>query len=385
MDFRRDFWIEKIERAWREKPVVWLAGVRRIGKTVLCRLLDRVEYFDCELPGSRMAMENPELFLASMRGKRLVLDEIHRLPNPSELLKICADHFKDVQITATGSSILGASAKFRDTLTDRKKDVWLTPMNSSDMSSAGNESLEHRLLHGGLPGFFLSPEAPFQFMAEWVDQYWSRDIQEMFRLERRSSFVRFIELLMARSGGIFEAAKFARDCEASHTTVRNYLSVLESTYLVHVIRPYSSHKATEIVAAPKVYGFDTGFVCFFSGIDSLRNEDKGRLWEHFVLNELYARFGRIAVQYWRDKQHHEIDFVIKGNSGTPVAIECKWKAESFDPSSLRVFHKSYPDATNIAVAPNVTVPFTRTIDEMTVRFVNHLGLLEELPKHVRYL
>lgn len=114
-------------------PLIWLYGVRRVGKTVLCQSLDQVEYLDCELPRVRRLLEDPEAFLQSVRGKRVILDEVQRLPNPSELLKIAADHYPDTHIVATGSSTLQASAKFRDTLTGRKSELWLTPMMTTEV------------------------------------------------------------------------------------------------------------------------------------------------------------------------------------------------------------------------------------------------------------
>ncbi len=205
--FFRSYWVERIEEAWRRRPIVWLVGVRRVGKTVLCRSLQEVEYLDCERPSVRRALADPETFLPSVSGRRVVLDEIHRLPDPSALLKIAADHFPTVRILATGSSTLQVTGKFRDTLTGRKEEVWLTPMIEADRASAGG-TLEQRLRNGGLPGFYLEGLTERE-VQEWLDSYWARDIQELFRLERRSSFTRFVELVLARSGGIFEASSFA--------------------------------------------------------------------------------------------------------------------------------------------------------------------------------
>ena len=111
----RQFWLKRIEDAWKRRLVVWLSGVRRVGKTCLCQTLPNIEYFDCELPRVRRSMADPQGFLDGIGSPRIVLDEIHRLPNPSELLKIAADHYPQIQIVATGFSTLGASAKFRDT------------------------------------------------------------------------------------------------------------------------------------------------------------------------------------------------------------------------------------------------------------------------------
>ena len=115
--------------------------------------------------------------------KKLVLDEIHRMTNPSEILKIAADHYPDVKIIATGSSILGASSRFRDTLTGRRKEVWLAPMISSDLIEFGRPDLDRRLFRGGLPPFFLSDENPEGEFQDWMDAFWAKDIQELFRLE----------------------------------------------------------------------------------------------------------------------------------------------------------------------------------------------------------
>ena len=200
----RPFWKNAIEERFKEKSIVWLAGARRTGKTFLCKSFENIEYFDCELPSIRKAMEDSESFLEGLRGRRIALDEIHRLANPSEMLKIAADHYPDVQIIATGSSTIGASAKFKDTLTDRKTDLWLTPMTLSDMEAFGNAEWEHRFSYGGLPPFFMHTRYPERNFQGWMDSFWAKDIQELFRLEKKYSFQKFIELIMAQSGSIFE-------------------------------------------------------------------------------------------------------------------------------------------------------------------------------------
>jgi predicted AAA+ superfamily ATPase len=101
---------------------------------------------------------------------------------------------------------------------------------------------------------------------------------------------------------MFEATRFTAPCEVSRPTVTSYLNVLEATRAVHVVRPFSTHRATEVISAPKVDGFDTGFVCRYRGWTELRPEDLGDLWEHYVLNELHGQTQRRRVRYWRDKR-----------------------------------------------------------------------------------
>jgi len=323
-------------------------------------------------------MEDPEAFLESCKSKRIVLDEIHRLVNPSELLKIAADHYPHIKVIATGSSSLGASTRFKDTLTGRKLEIWLSPMISDDMQVFGISDIKHRLYRGGLPPFILSIDYPEREFQEWMDEYWAKDIQELFRLERRFSFQRFVELLFTQSGGIFEATKFARPCEVSRTTISNYLSVLDLTYVVHVIRPFSSRRASEIVSAPKVYSFDTGFVCHFKEWDTLRDEDLGLLWEHYVLNEMQGKLQNRKLLYWRDKRHHEVDFVWKRKAKELIAIECKWSADRFDPSGMKAFRRLYKNGRNYVVANDVKRSFRRKYDNLSVEFLNLSQLIENL-------
>lgn len=388
MLIKRPFWQKLIEEAWKKRSIIWLMGIRRAGKTSLCRSLPDIEYFDCELPRVRESLEDPEEFLKNNKGKYLVLDEIHRLDNPSEILKIAADHYPDVKIIATGSSTLGASAKFRDTLAGRKKEIWLTPLLLSELSLFHNTDIRHRFLFGGIPAFFIDVSLPEDQFREWIDAYWAKDIQELFKVEKRYSFQKFAELLLAQSGGQFEATKFTGPCEVSRPTIANYLAVLEETFVVHVIRPYSTHKATEIVSAPKVYGFDTGFICYAKGWRDLRPEDTGLLWEHCILNEMHGKLQTRAINYWRDKRGHEIDFVFYHRASSSLAaIECKFSSVKLSTSSgaieavgknMEAFRKLYPEGENFVVAHDVDTPFTRRHNDIVLTFVNPEELVRRL-------
>ena len=211
-----------------------------------------------------------------------------------------------------------------------------------------------------------------------MDAFWAKDIQELFRLERRYSFQKFFELIMAQSGGIFESNSFTGPCEASRTTITNYLKVLEATFAVHVIRPFSSRRPNEITSAPKVYGFDTGFVCHYRGWRELRHEDMGYLWEHVVLNEIHAHRQTRDINYWRDKRGHEIDFVINKKGNPPLAIECKWRDEDFDPKNLLILLRHYENFKPYVVSHNVRHAYSRKYGDFTIKFIN----LAELGKIV---
>ncbi len=120
----------------------------------------------------------------------------------------------------------------------------------------GNQDIRHRFLFGGFPSLFTRTQLPERDFQEWIDAYWAKDIQEMFSVGKRSSFQKFAELLLAYSGGQFEATRYAGRCEISRATAANYLAVLQETFVVQVVRPFSGHKPSEIVLMPRVYGFD---------------------------------------------------------------------------------------------------------------------------------
>lgn len=385
MLIQRPFWQKIINEFWEQKSIIWLMGIRRVGKTSLCLNLPDVIYYDCESPRVRQLIKDPEEFLDNQRGKKIALDEVHRLDNPSEILKLAADHYPDIKIIATGSSTLGASKKFKDTLTGRKREIWLTPMLLQEMAIFGNSDLNHRFLFGGLPFFFEKKQLPEIDFKEWIDAYWAKDIQDIFSIGKRESFQKFSELLLANSGGMFEVGKFTTPCEVSRPTIANYLSVLQETFVVHVIRPYSTHRPTEIVKAPKVYGFDTGFVCYSKGISELRPEDLGLLWEHCVLNEMHGQLQTRAINYWRDKHGREIDFVFYNRAKNSIAaIECKLSSSPEDLVStpigknFKAFRELYPGSDNFIVSRSVPIPFTRKYHDLTISFVSPNDLIKAL-------
>ncbi len=155
----RPFWINQIREAWEKRSLVWLSGVRRSGKTTLCKMIPGAEYLNCDLPSVGRQLENPEyVYRNQSPGSIVIFDEIHRLQDPSLVLKIGTDEFPDLKILATGSSVLAATKKFRDSLTGRKVQLFLPPVLWSEcMNDFTLPDLKRRLQHGGLPEFLPEP------------------------------------------------------------------------------------------------------------------------------------------------------------------------------------------------------------------------------------
>ncbi len=366
--FGRPFWINRIEDAWQQAPIAWLCGARRCGKTTLAQSLsaDRVIYINCDLPQSEEAVRDPPLFYRSCTKPVVVFDEIHQLSDPSRVLKIGADAFPHLKILATGSSTLAASKKFSDTLTGRKRVIHLVPVTWGELPAFGNIPILKRLLHGGLPPALLADSKSPAFYREWMDSFFARDIHRLFEFRDMNRFNAVFEYLLRQSGGQFEVTKTATAVGVTRPTVESHLRALEITHAISLVRPFFGGGQNEIVKQPKIYGFDTGFVCHARGWDPLRQEDLGVLWEHLVLEHLQASFPDSAIRYWRDKAGREIDFVLAHRRDEVDAIECKWDARSFDSTALQVFRGYYPKGRNFLVTPSSDLGYLRQFGKLEV-------------------
>ena len=365
---RRPFWQERIENAWREAPIAWLCGVRRCGKTTLAESLgtDRVLLVNCDLPAVEDMVRDPELFFRSCSKPVVVFDEIHQLRDPARLLKIGADGFPKLKILATGSSTLGASKKFRDTLTGRKRTIHVPPVLWDELSAFG-VSLAQRLYHGGLPPALLADAKRPSLYREWLDSFFARDIQRLFGFRDMNRFNALFEYVLRQSGGLLEVTKAATAIGIARPTVESHLSALEITHSLTLVRPFHGGDQSEIVKMPKAYGFDTGFVSFARGWDPLRADDLGLLWEHLVLEHLQAHFPDEPVRYWRDKLGREVDFVLVRRRDEVDAIECKWNPAAFDRSALEVFRSHYPKGRNYLVSPSGAPGYNKRYGNLEVR------------------
>ncbi len=382
---RRPFWLQRIEKAWESAPIVWLMGVRRVGKTTLANALPDALLLNCDLPSVQARLADPERFFASVGERTLIFDEVHQLPDPSRLLKIGADRPGARRILATGSSTLAATEKFGDSLTGRKRSVLLVPVLWEERQAFGIHDDETRLLRGGLPPALLAQTLDLGFYGEWLDSYYARDVQELFRVEKRAAFIALLETILRQSGGLAEVTHLARACGASRPTVMNYLNVMETTSTVTVLRPYHRGAVRELTHQPKIYGFDTGFVCYARGWDALRPEDHGVLWEHVVL-EMLQTLGLRAIHFWRDKSQREVDFVVPRQRDAVDAIECKWSPSGFQSPGLKAFREIHPAGRNFLVVPEpgkAGAPWETSSGGHTVTVVGLEGLRYHYAPHPR--
>jgi len=364
----RPFWQTRLEHLWGQAPIVWLAGVRRSGKTTLAQSLgaERSIYVNCDLPATEEMVRDPMLFFQNCDRPIVVFDEIHQLSDPSRVLKIAADEFPKLKVLATGSSTLAASKKFRDTLTGRKRLLHLVPTLTSELAAFG-ANLEKRLYHGGLPPALMAASKQPSFYREWLDSFFARDIQRLFAFRDINRFNALFEYVLRQSGGQLETTKTASALGISRPTVESHLQALEITQALTLVRPFHGGGQGEIVRQPKAYAFDTGFVSFARGWDPLRPADRGLLWEHLVVEAFQAKWPDESLRYWRDKTGHELDFVRTRGRDEVDVYECKWKPDEFDARALTVFRGYYPKGSNYLLTPLTGRSYVKRAKEMELK------------------
>jgi len=214
-----------------------------------------------------------------------------------------------------------------------------------------------RRAHGGLPEALLAARKHPLFFNEWIDSFYARDIQELFGIRNRQGFLSLFRLLLRQSGGQLDYSRLANLSELSRPTVKAHIEAMQIAHALYLLRPFHGGGKREIVSRPKCYAFDTGFVTFEKGWDTIRDDDRGLLWEHLALDELRFRFGDEALFYWRDKSHREVDFVVRRGRDRVDAIECKINPDKLNPEAIRAFRTLYPKGENYVISPAVRQPY----------------------------
>jgi len=368
---QRPFWVNKINNAWKSRSIVWLSGARRVGKTTISKMFTDAVYLNCDLPSVIRKLNDPESFLKSVpKGSIIIFDEIHRLEDPSRILKIAADEFPELKVLATGSSTLEATQKFKDSLTGRKIMIYLSPVLWDESKEHFSiTDLDFRLLRGGLPEPLLSQGRDEAFFSEWSDSFYARDIQELFKVRNRSGFLKLMQLLFRSSGNLIEITQLSKMSSLTRPTVMSYLEAMRIANMIYMIPPFHGGGRREITQRPKCYCFDTGLVSFINGWNEIREDDRGLLWEHLVLDMLRTQIQDNQIFYWRDKSGREIDFIIKQPGNSIDVIECKINPDQLSFSHIKNFREFYPNGNNYCYSPYLSDPYSLKKNSIKINFI----------------
>ena len=362
--------------------VIVIHGARQVGKTSILMVLQeklrsqgqRVAYLDLEDSRLTSALDRGvDEFLMLLRedgydtqslaqsGNKLfvMIDEIQYLENPSSFLKLVADHHRSIKLIVSGSSSFEMKSKFKDSLVGRTVNFEIFPLSFAEFlefkgiaftpAAHYTEKKTAELqaaylefaLYGGYPKIVLTSDLAIKerYLQQIIDTYIRKDIRDLADIKDVNKFNQLIEILAAQSGSLLNTAELANTCNLARQTVERYLLILEQTYIIRLVRPFSRNLRTELTKTPKIFFYDTGLMQML-WLKRLQKEVLGSVFETSVFGELVKRFGRDAVYYWRTTDKKEIDFILHTPEGLHP-IETKLHFPRGIPAALENFGEAY--------------------------------------------
>lgn len=330
------------------RKMVLMTGPRQVGKTHLAKMLmpefTRPQYLNFDVP------EDAKIILDRswpLRCGLLIFDELHKMRRWKQYLKGTFDGRDDNQaILVTGSARMETFRQSGESLAGRYFHFHLLPLSVRELSGTipPHEALEQLNRLGGFPEPLLSGSE--DYAARWRNQYYTdlirEDILEFSRVHELRAMKMLLEMLRARTGSPLSFKALAEDLQLAPQTVRRYVGILESLYIVFLVHPYHRNVARAILKEPKLYFYDTGMVLGDEGA-RLENTFALSLLKHVrLLNDTTAR--GLSLAYIRDKEKREVDFVLTEKENVRELIEVK--RSSPQPSKALSYFRErfFPDA-----------------------------------------
>ena len=324
----------RILRLLQGFPVLTVTGPRQSGKTTLVReLLAHLPYVSLEAPAQReFARTQPAEFLRQYPNGA-VLDEAQNAPELfSEMQGVVDASGRMGQFVLTGSHNLSLLSNVTQSLAGRTALVELLPLSIAELRDAnllGTDYASH-LAKGFYPALYSRALEPYEWLHAYLVTYAERDARQLAAIQDLGTFQRFLKLTAARTGQLLNMQSLASDAGISDKTVKHWLSVLETCYLVHFVRPHFANFGKRLTKSPKLYMTDVGLACALLGIqtaEQVQNHPlRGALFETMVVNEFLKNRANTGVReplyFWRDNIGVEVDLILERGSEI-AAIEIK--------------------------------------------------------------
>jgi uncharacterized protein len=312
---------EDVRLGLKNNPVTAVVGPRQCGKSTLIRHLVSYDrpfvYLDLERPSDLRKLDDPEWFLQHQRGKLVCIDEVQRRPELFPLIRSLVDEWGgNGHFLILGSASRDLLMQSSESLAGRITYKRLTPFLWEEEKE--RVIIEEYLARGGFPKSLLQEEAQVSYgwREDFITSFLERDLLQWSGFSP-ATMRRLWQMVNLSSLGV------------SHTTVRNYLDLLQQTFMVCLLQPLMSNIGKRVVKSPKVYVADTGIVSALLGLVDFNriagHPVFGSLWETLVMVNIQGMYPGCALYYYRTVNGAEVDIVLE-QSGKRVAIECKASA-----------------------------------------------------------
>ena len=346
-------------------------GPRQCGKSSLLWKMspDFTEISFDDLQQRTLAQNDPALFLANHPGP-LILDEVQYAPNIFPAIKQYVDQLKKARLLdpsvknkvvfrLTGSNQVLMDKNVKETLVGRAGFYYLNTLSVSELVSANtNLPILEMLFRGGWPELYVSDMPTVKYLNDYIRNYIEKDIVLSAGISKQAEFHTVLGLLAARTGQMLNYSDIANSSGVKSGTVKEWVSVLARSNLVVVLPSYESNLNNRLIKTPKLHFLDTGLACRLQGWTEQQpmsqSPQAGHLFETLVCAEIIKcqhNFGKNwQLFYWRTKEDEEIDFILKTQSGTVLALDAKMGIHSVAPIALPpAFKKLFPDVNKIYV------------------------------------
>jgi predicted AAA+ superfamily ATPase len=289
----------------------------------------------------------------------IFIDEIQYLENPSSFLKIIADHHPKLKLIVSGSSSFQIKKKFKDSLVGRTVNFELYPLCFrefllfreypfieghlyTDKKIGELKSLyKEYILCGGYPKITLTPDMKMRekYLQQIIDTYIRKDIRDLAEIKDANKFNRLIEALSSQCGQLLNVMELSNTCKIAKQTIEHYLFLLEQTYVIRLVRPFSSNLRSELSKTPKIFFYDTGLMQML-WLKELPKEPLGSVFETSVFAELAKKYGTDKIFFWRTTDKKEIDFILK-DIGSALPLEVKLNFSRIRLAAINYFLDKY--------------------------------------------
>lgn len=309
-------------KSFEQFPVVGVLGPRQSGKSTLVRAtFADLPYVNLEQPDQReYALSDPLAFLARYPDGA-VIDEIQRAPDLPSYLQVLVDkRARPGQFVLTGSQNFLVMERFSQSLAGRIALFRLLPFSLRELAPVtAPGDLFQTLFKGFYPRIHDLQIEPSQWLENYIETYVQRDVRTLRMVGDLRSFSRFLRLCAGRSGGLLNLSSLANDAGIAVNTAKAWISILETSYIIHLLPPHHEGFKKRLVKAPKLHFLDVGLLAYLLGIRSpaqLESHAKrGDLFESFVIGELlkdrYHQPRSWELFFWRDKTGHELDGLVE--------------------------------------------------------------------------